>query len=212
MVRVIYVEKKPEFAIKAEELRREIREVLLIPGVERVRILNRYFVEDLSDQAFQEAKETIFSEPPVDITYDELDPGEGKVIAVEYLPGQFDQRASSAEECVKFIAPDEDPAVKSATVYILEGDISDQDLERIRAHLINPVEAREASLEVPETLRTSYPEPEKVAVSRGSSAMTTMLWRSSGSITASLWITLIWPCAATTSQVSTETLPSRRSR
>ncbi len=167
MVRVIYVEKKPEFAIKAEELRREIREVLLIPGVERVRILNRYFVEDLSDQAFQEAKETIFSEPPVDITYDELDPGEGKVIAVEYLPGQFDQRASSAEECVKFIAPDEDPAVKSATVYILEGDISDQDLERIRTHLINPVEAREASLEVPETLRASYPEPEKVAVLEG---------------------------------------------
>ena len=103
MVRVLYVEKKPEFASKSEELLKEIQEVLQISGVERVRILNRYLVEDLSDEAFQEAENTIFSEPPVDLVYDSLDAGEGRVIAVEYLPGQFDQRASSAEECLRFM-------------------------------------------------------------------------------------------------------------
>ena len=126
MVRVLYVEKKPEFASKSEELLKEIQEVLQISGVERVRILNRYLVEDLSDEAFQEAENTIFSEPPVDLVYDSLDPGEGRVIAVEYLPGQFDQRASSAEECLRFIAADEKPSVKSAVIYLIYGDITEE--------------------------------------------------------------------------------------
>lgn len=164
MVRVLYVEKKPEFASKSEELLKEIQEVLQISGVERVRILNRYLVEDLSDEAFQEAENTIFSEPPVDLVYDSLDPGEGRVIAVEYLPGQFDQRASSAEECLRFIAADEKPSVKSAVIYVIYGDITEEEEGKIKSHLINPVEAREASLEIPETLKTVYPEPEKVAV------------------------------------------------
>lgn len=167
MVRVLYVEKKPEFASKSEELLKEIQEVLQISGVERVRILNRYLVEDLSDEAFQEAENTIFSEPPVDLVYDSLDPGEGRVIAVEYLPGQFDQRASSAEECLRFIAADEKPSVKSAVIYVIYGDITEDEEGKIKSHLINPVEAREASLEIPETLKTVYPEPEKVAVLLG---------------------------------------------
>lgn len=164
MVRVLYVEKKPEFASKSEELLKEIQEVLQISGVERVRILNRYLVEDLSDEAFQEAENTIFSEPPVDLVYHSLDAGEGRVIAVEYLPGQFDQRASSAEECLRFIAADEKPSVKSAVIYVIYGDITEDEEGKIKSHLINPVEAREASLEIPETLKTVYPEPEKVAV------------------------------------------------
>ena len=167
MVKVLYVEKREAFAGKGRELLHEFRDVLMIPNVESVRVINRYLVEDLSDDAFATAKECIFSEPPTDDVYEEMDLDGKPVIAVEYLPGQFDQRANSAEECLRFIAHDEAPTVRSAMLYILEGDLTGEDLAKIKDFLINPVESREAALEIPETLKAVYPEPQPVATLDG---------------------------------------------
>ncbi len=167
MVKVLYVEKREAFAGKGRELLHEFRDVLMIPNVESVRVINRYLVEDLSDDAFVTAKECIFSEPPTDDVYEEMDLDGKLVIAVEYLPGQFDQRANSAEECLRFIAHDEAPTVRSAVLYILEGDLTGEDLAKIKDFLINPVESREAALEIPETLKAVYPEPQRVATLDG---------------------------------------------
>ena len=167
MVKVLYVEKREAFAGKGRELLHEFRDVLMIPNVESVRVINRYLVEDLSDDAFATAKECIFSEPPTDDVYEEMDLDGKTVIAVEYLPGQFDQRANSAEECLRFIAHDEAPTVRSAMLYILEGDLTGEDLAKIKDFLINPVESREAALEIPETLKAVYPEPQPVATLDG---------------------------------------------
>ena len=167
MVKVLYVEKREAFAGKGRELLHEFRDVLMIPNVESVRVINRYLVEDLSDDAFATAKECIFSEPPTDDVYEEMDLDGKLVIAVEYLPGQFDQRANSAEECLRFIAHDEAPTVRSAMLYILEGDLTGEDLAKIKDFLINPVESREAALEIPETLKAVYPEPQPVATLDG---------------------------------------------
>ena len=167
MVKVLYVEKREAFAGKGRELLHEFRDVLMIPNVESVRVINRYLVEDLSDDAFATAKECIFSEPPTDDVYEEMDLDGKLVIAVEYLPGQFDQRANSAEECLRFIAHDEAPTVRSAMLYILEGDLTGEDLAKIKDFLINPVESREAALEIPETLKAVYPEPQLVATLDG---------------------------------------------
>ena len=167
MVKVLYVEKREAFAGKGRELLHEFRNVLMVNGVEQVRVINRYFVEDLSDDAFAMAKECIFSEPPTDDVYDELNLSDEIAIAVEYLPGQFDQRANSAEECLRFIAHDETSTVRSAVIYLLKGKLSEEDVAKIKDFLINPVESREASLEVPETLKTAYPEPQPVAVLDG---------------------------------------------
>jgi len=167
MVRAIYVEKKEPFAGKAKELLREFREVLMIPRIEGVRVINRYFVEDLSDEAFETAKQCIFSEPPTDDCWEDMDFRKEIAFAVEYLPGQFDQRASSAEECLRFIAHEEKPTVRSAVVYVLEGQLENEDIERIKSYLINPVEAREASLSVPVTLKMKYMEPDPVPVLNG---------------------------------------------
>ena len=167
MVKVLYVEKREAFAGKGRELLHEFRDVLMIPNVESVRVINRYLVEDLSDDAFATAKECIFSEPPTDDVYEEMDLDGKLVIAVEYLPGQFDQRANSAEECLRFIAHDEAPTVRSAVLYILEGDLTGEDLAKIKDFLINPVESREAALEIPETLKAVYPELQPVATLDG---------------------------------------------
>ena len=167
MVKVLYVEKREAFAGKGRELLHEFRDVLMIPNVESVRVINRYLVEDLSDDAFATAKECIFSEPPTDDVYEEMALDGKTVIAVEYLPGQFDQRANSAEECLRFIAHDEAPTVRSAVLYILEGDLTGEDLAKIKDFLINPVESREAALEIPETLKAVYPEPQPVATLDG---------------------------------------------
>lgn len=163
MVKALYVEKKPEFANRAKELIKEFRESLQIADLTNIRVINRYLIEDLSDKAFEEARGTIFSEPPTDTSCTDMDFRKQVVIAVEYLPGQFDQRASSAEECLQFIAPDEKPTVKSAVIYILEGELSNEELEKIKDYLINPVESREASLGVPATLKAKYPDPAPVA-------------------------------------------------
>lgn len=166
MVRAIYVEKKEPFANRAKELLKEFREGLSIEGLSGVRVINRYLVENLSEEAFLAAKDSIFSEPPTDLCVTDMDFRKKTVVAVEYLPGQFDQRASSAEECLKFIAPDEEPTVRSAVIYIMEGRIENEDLEKIKDYLINPVEAREATLGVPATLKTEYPEPYPVSTVR----------------------------------------------
>ena len=168
-VKRVFVEKKPEFAVTAKALRHEIRHYLGIRSVSGVRVLIRYDVEDLSDETFEKACRGVFAEPPVDILYKETFPmKEGDhSFSVEYLPGQFDQRADSAEQCVRFIREDEIPVIRTATTYVIEGDITEEELAAIRSHCINPVDSREAQEEKPETLVTVFEEPEDIKVFDG---------------------------------------------
>ena len=168
-VKRIYVEKKEAFAVKAKELHEEIGGFLGIDSVRNVRIFIRYDVENISDHVFDSACSTIFSEPPVDILYREFVeiPEEAKVFSVEFLPGQFDQRADSAVQCVKFLKEDEEPIIKTAVMYLLEGNISDDDFVKIKNYCINPVDSRETGLVKPETLMTAFEEPEDVLTLQG---------------------------------------------
>ena len=163
-VKRVYVEKKPEYAVAAKELRHEIRHYLGIADTEEVRVLIRYDVENISDDTFEKACRGVFAEPPVDILYREDFPaGENsRVFSVEFLPGQFDQRADSAEQCIRFIKEDEEPVVRTATTYVIAGNISAEEFEAIKNHCINPVDSREAALEKPETLVTVFEEPEDI--------------------------------------------------
>ena len=164
-VRRVYAEKKRPFDVKAQELSGEINSYLGIGGVTGVRVLICYDVENVSEETFRRACETVFSEPPVDDVYLEtFDAKGGRVFSVEYLPGQFDQRADSAVQCVRFLKESEEPVIKSATVYVIEGTISDEEFESIKAFCINPVDSREAALTKPETLVTKFEEPEDVIV------------------------------------------------
>ena len=171
-VRRVYVEKKAGLGIQAKELRQEIRDYLGIQDVKDVRVLIRYDVEDLSDEIFEKACSGIFSEPPVDVLYHEeilLEEG-SRVFSVEFLPGQFDQRADSAVQCVQFIKEDEQPVIRTATTYVIvgkDGEISDEELASIKRHCINPVDSRETGMEKPETLAVQFDEPEDVAVLEG---------------------------------------------
>ncbi len=168
MVSRVYVEKKPGFAIEAQGLLRELKEILGIESLEGLRILNRYDAEGLSDELFETCVTTVFSEPQTDEATAELNTRpEDIVIAVEPLPGQFDQRAASASECIQLISQMERPEVRNAKVYVLSGDLSPQDISAVKGFLINPVESREASLELPETLKALYPEPDAVEVIEG---------------------------------------------
>ncbi len=135
-VRRVYVEKKPDFAVQAKELKHEIEGYLGIQDVEAVRVLIRYDVENISDEIFEKACNCVFSEPPVDVLFKEtFEKKEGsKVFSVEYLPGQFDQRADSAVQCVQFLKEDENPIIRSATTYVIEGNVSEEELEAIKAH------------------------------------------------------------------------------
>ncbi len=167
-VRRIYVEKKDGFDVEAKGIFEDLRENLEMTGLTNVRLINRYDVEGITDDEYAAARGLIFSEPPVDDAYDENIPIEsGKVFAVEYLPGQFDQRAASAEECISILTQKERPRVRSAKVYVLEGDVSDEDVERVKKYVINPVEAREASLEKPQSLDMEHIVPDDVAVVDG---------------------------------------------
>ncbi len=165
-VKRIYVEKKEPFAVKARELKEELLSYLGIEGVEDVRVFIRYDVENLSDEVFEKACRTIFSEPPVDILYQEsiAIPEDGRVFSVEFLPGQFDQRADSAVQCVKFLKEDEEPLIKTAVTYLIKGKISDDDFEKIKAYCINPVDSRLTDTVKPDTLVTVYDEPADVAI------------------------------------------------
>ena len=168
-VRRIYVEKKDAFAVKAKELQEEIQSFLGIGDVKGVRVLIRYDVENISDEVFERACRTVFSEPPVDMLYEESfeTAPESHVFSVEYLPGQFDQRADSAVQCVRFLKEDEQPVIRTATTYVIEGAISDEELASIKNYCINPVDSREAAIEKPETLVTVFDEPADVKIFDG---------------------------------------------
>ena len=167
MVYRIYVEKKPGFDVEANGLKNELTSLLGIKDLTGLRLLNRYDVEGIDEALFNQCVSTVFSEPPVDNTYAELPAAEGVSFAVEYLPGQFDQRAASAAECIQLISQGERPLVRSARVYLLEGALTPEQVAEIKKYVINPVEAREASLETKETLKMDYPVPAAVAVLEG---------------------------------------------
>ena len=167
-VKRVYVEKKPDYAVKAKELHEEIKNYLGIKA-EYVRVLVRYDIENISYETYAKALETVFAEPPVDVIY-EGEPelaATDKVFSVEALPGQFDQRADSAEQCVKLLAEDEEPVIKTATTYVLSGDVTDEQMKAVMDYCVNPVDSRICGMEIPETLVTEFPEPADVHIFDG---------------------------------------------
>jgi len=163
-VRRVYVEKKPGFDIEASGLCMDIRENLGIKGLKKVRILQRYDVEGITESDYEKAKITVFSEPPVDIVYEEnlTIPENDRIFAIEFLPGQYDQRADSAAQCIQMIIHGERPDIRVAKVIVLSGDITDEDYKKIQDLVINPIETRLAALEKPKTLKEEYPVPAEV--------------------------------------------------
>ena len=164
MVRRVYVEKKPAYAVQAKELLHEAKHYMHIEGIENVRVFIRYDAENLTDETYEIAKKAVFAEPPVDDLYEEALPEtvRSRVFSVEYLPGQFDQRADSAEQCIRFLNENEEPTIHTATTYMLIGDISDEDFGKFMADRINPVDSRATDEVKPETLAADYPEPADV--------------------------------------------------
>ncbi len=167
MVYRIYVEKKPQLANEANNLHSELTNLLGIKGLTGVRLFNRYDVENISEELFNESVKTVFSEVQLDIAADSLPETDGRVFAVEYLPGQFDQRADSAAQCIQIASCGDRPTIRTAKVYILEGNISDDDFNAVKKYVINPVESREADLGLPETLDIPFTVPERVATLDG---------------------------------------------
>ncbi|WP_424142354.1 phosphoribosylformylglycinamidine synthase [Stomatobaculum longum] len=172
-VRRIYVEKKKAYAVRAVELFENIKTYLGISDIAGVRVLVRYDIENLDDKTFSEARGTIFSEPPLDELYEETFPKEAgdTVFSAEYLPGQFDQRADSAVQCVQLIDKDAAPVIRTATTYVLSGKLSAQEIEAVKHFCINPVDSRECAEEKPETLTQNYPAPDDVKTVEGFTAM-----------------------------------------
>ena len=170
-VKRIYVEKMPEYAVEAKQLLWEIRHILLIKNITGLRFLNRYDVEGVADELYNTCKPIVFSEPQVDVTYDTLPEGGKAVFAVEYLPGQYDQRAASCEECIQLVGQCERPTVRTARVYILEGDFTEDELNKVKKHVINPVESREADLAEKATLQQVYETPDHVETLNGFTTM-----------------------------------------
>ena len=167
MVYRIFVEKKPELAHEGNSLYNELRNLVGIEALKDVRVVNRYDVENIEKDLFDQAVKTVFSEPQLDNVCEELDYCGNTVFAVEPLPGQFDQRADSAAQCIQLQSQKERPTVRSAKVYILEGDLSEKDINTIKKYVINAVESREASLSKPETLKIDYAIPQTVATVTG---------------------------------------------
>ena len=166
MVYRIYVEKKPGFDVEAQQLKNELSTILEIKSLTGVRLVNRYDVEGISRQLFDQCIPTVFSEPQVDTATEEQPTGK-VVFAVEALPGQFDQRAESASECIQLISQGERPVVRSAKVYLLEGELTEAEVAEIKKYVINPVESREAALAEKETLQMTYAVPGAVEVLTG---------------------------------------------
>ena len=167
MVYRVFVEKKKELASEAKALLNDARTLLGITALTDVRVINRYDAENISEELFSYAKQTVFSEPQLDMVSDTLSADGGLVFAVEYLPGQFDQRADSAAQCIQIISTGDRPLVRTAKVYVLYGDLSENDIAEIKKYVINPVEARQASLEKPETLHLEYEIPTTVKTLTG---------------------------------------------
>ena len=168
-VKRVYAEKKQAFAVQAKALQHEIKSYLGIRGVTNVRVLIRYDIENLSDETFERACNGVFAEPPVDTLYKEMFPMKEneRAFSVEYLPGQFDQRADSAVQCVQFIREDEEAVIRTATTYVIEGEMTDEEFEAVKAHCINPVDSRETGMDKPETLVTQFDEPKDVRIFDG---------------------------------------------
>ena len=167
MVFRVFVEKKKELANEAKALLNDARVLLGIMSLEDVRVFNRYDAENITEELFEYAKKTVFSEPQLDIISDEIEIPDATVFAVEFLPGQFDQRADSAAQCIQIISQGDRPTIRAAKVYALYGKLSEGELEEIKKYVINPVEAREASLEKPETLKMEYTVPTEVKILDG---------------------------------------------
>jgi len=163
-IRRIFVEKKSEYAVAAKKLQSDLHNYLGYQNIENVRVLIRYDVEGLSDISYESAKSTILSEPPVDFLYEEsfTTAADEYAFAVEYLPGQYDQRADSAVQCIRMMAPQEQPEIKMAQVIVIKGELQEADLEAIKKYIINPVDSREAALEKPESLHEEMTEPADV--------------------------------------------------
>ncbi len=172
MVYRIYVEKKPELANEAKALYSELHSLVGIKNLTGVRVLNRYDAQNITPELFDTAVKNVFSEPQLDTVSEELDAKGGKVFAVEFLPGQFDQRADSAAQCIQIISCGDRPLIRTAKVYVLDGELTDADVAEIKKYVINPVEAREAALEKPETLEVEYDIPTSVATVDGFINMT----------------------------------------
>ena len=168
-VKRVFVEKKKPYAVNAKELHDEITGYLNIKSVTDVRVLIRYDIENLSEETYKKALTTVFSEPPVDDVYEtefKAQP-EDFIFSVEYLPGQFDQRADSAEQCVKFFNENEIPVIRTATTYVISGDLTDDQKEKIKELCINPVDSREADSQIPDTLVTDFPAPPDITYFEG---------------------------------------------
>ncbi|MBQ3183545.1 MAG: phosphoribosylformylglycinamidine synthase, partial [Clostridia bacterium] len=159
MVFRIYVEKKTGLDNEARALLSDAKSLLGIEGLTKVRLFNRYDCEGIEKDLFDYAVNTVFSEPQLDDTYAEFPATDGVVFATEYLPGQYDQRADSAAQCIQIISQGERPLIRTARVYALEGTLTEDDVAKIKKYVINPVEAREATLELPETLKVNYDIP-----------------------------------------------------
>ena len=170
MVYRVYVEKKEGLNNEAQALLSEVREFLGIRALKSLRLINRYDAENIDKVLFEYAKRTVFSEPQIDSVFDEVD-AKGTVFAVEYLPGQFDQRADSAAQCIQILSCGERPTIRTAKVYVLEGDLTAEEIARIKSYVINPVEAREADLALPTTLYAAYDVPTSVRTLDGFSRL-----------------------------------------
>ena len=168
-IRRVYVEKKKDYAVRAKELKEEFADYLSLKTIENVRVLIRYDIENLDEATYRKSLGIVFSEPPVDLLYEEdfpLDSDE-REFSVEYLPGQFDQRADSAIQCVKLLNKEAEPVILSATTYVVKGQLTDKEFEEIKAYLINPVDSREALRDKPETIVQTFPEPRDVKIFEG---------------------------------------------
>lgn len=165
-VKRIYVEKKAPYAVRAKELLAELKSYLDMKNLKIVRVLIRYDAQNISDETYKKSLGTVFSEPPVDLLYEDEFPHDkaDKIFTVEYLPGQFDQRADSAEQCVKLLNENEEPIIRSATTYVLSGEITEDEFDKIKAYCINPVDSRENNEAKPKSLETNFDEPEDVII------------------------------------------------
>ena len=168
-IRRVYVEKKRDYAVRAKELKEEFADYLSLKTIENVRVLIRYDIENLDEATYKKSLGIVFSEPPVDLLYEENFPlaSDEREFSVEYLPGQFDQRADSAVQCVKLLNKEAEPVIQSATTYVVKGQLTDKEFEEIKAYLINPVDSREALKDKPDTIVQTFPEPSDVKIFEG---------------------------------------------
>ena len=168
-IKRVYVEKKKDYAVRAKELKEEFADYLSLKTIENVRVLIRYDIENLDEATYKKSLGIVFSEPPVDLLYEENFPllSDEREFSVEYLPGQFDQRADSAIQCVKLLNKEAEPVIQSATTYVVKGQLTDKEFEEIKAYLINPVDSREALRDKPETIVQTFPEPSDVKIFEG---------------------------------------------